>query len=149
MADILSELLKVGFLTGSRAFGTEREDSDYDIVYPIQYSDEVDEIIEGMERSPSNYFAGYCVTIDGKEINLIPVHPHEFLPWVLATKAMTATLKESGIVDPIKKYAIFQGIVCLFKGMVSELGTLNEYCKLHDKILGIDQPDFIIKDDFQ
>jgi hypothetical protein len=148
MADILAELLKIGFLTGSRAFGTARDDSDYDIVYPVQYSAEIATIIDGLDRSPSNYFAGYCVTIDGKDINLIPVHPHEFLPWVLATKAMTATLKESGIIDPIKKYAIFQGIVCLYKGMVAELGTLNEYGKLHDKIIGITPPDFLVKDDF-
>lgn len=148
MSDILDKLLTIGFLTGSRAFGTARDDSDYDVVYPIQYANEVNGILGDIERTPSNYFAGYCVVSGDKVINLIPVHPHEFLPWVMATKAMTATLKESEIVDPIKKYAIFQGIVCLFKGTVAELGTLNAYCKLHDKILGIKEPDFIVGDDF-
>lgn len=135
MDTILDRLLRIGFLTGSRAFGTSRSDSDWDIVYPIQYAGEISDIIKDMPKDPSNYFSGYCISDNGKVINLIPVHPHEFLPWVLATKAMTATLKESGIVDPIKKYAIFQGIVCLYKGMVNELGTLNEYSRLYDSIM--------------
>ena len=148
MSELLDRLLKHGFITGSQAFGTAREDSDIDIVYSIQDSAIINEIIGDRERTPSEYFAGYLVDDEGKSINLIPVHPHEFFPWFLATKAMTATLKDSEIVDPIKKYSVFMGIVCLFKATVAERGNLNEYDKLRDRILGIEAAPFIVDEDF-
>lgn len=132
---MLEELLKIGFLTGSRAYGTAKENSDYDIVYSIEDSERVDFIIAGRTRSPSNYFAGYYVYDGDKQINLIPVHPHDFLPWYLATKAMAATLRQSGIIDPIKKYSVFMGIVSLFKGTVKEQGNLSNYSLLKNRIL--------------
>ena len=137
MSELLDKLLEHGFITGSQAFGTAREDSDIDIVYSIQDSGYIDAIIGDRKRTPSNYFAGYLIDDDnGKSINLIPVHPHEFFPWFLATKAMVATLKESEIVDPIKKYSVFMGIVCLFKATVAERQNLSAYNVLRDKILG-------------
>jgi predicted nucleotidyltransferase len=146
MSELVDRLLEWGFLTGSQAFGTAREDSDIDIVYSIQDSDRIAQIIGPVEQRPSSYFAGYTIDDNGKQVNLIPVHPHEFLPWFLATKALTATLKDSGIIDPIKKYAIFQGIVCFFKGTVAELRNIDEYDKLKERILGKKQDDFIIDD---
>jgi predicted nucleotidyltransferase len=144
MSKLIDSLLEVGFLTGSQAFGTAKEDSDIDIVFSIDDSQKINELISGRDRTQSDYFSGYYVLDDDfKQINLIPVHPHEFLPWYLATKSMTATLKDSGIVDPIKKYSVFMGIVCLFKGTVKELGTLNEYNKLKDRIMGRHPADFI------
>lgn len=137
MSKLVDRLLEVGFLTGSQAFGTAKPDSDTDIVYSIQDSKKINEIIEGRDRTGSDYFTGFYVLDDDfKVINLIPVHPHEFLPWFLATKAIAATLKDSGIVDPIKKYAVFQGIVALFKGTVDELRNLNSYANLQNKIMG-------------
>lgn len=136
---MIDELLKIGFLTGSRAFGTHKFDSDYDIVYAIQDSEKIDSIIHGKERNNSLYFSGYHVNHKGKLINLIPVHPHEFLPWYLATKAMKETLIISNIIDPIKKYAIFQGIVSLYKGTVEELNNMNEYNILKEKILKMEE----------
>jgi len=133
---LLSKLLHYGFITGSQAFGTAKEDSDIDLVYAIQDSDKINEILGPRTRTQSSYFVGYVVDDEGKAINLIPVHPHEFFPWFLATKAMTATFKESGIIDPIKKYAIFQGIVCLYKGMIDQLGTISEYEKVKRTIIG-------------
>lgn len=132
--DILAELLKVGFLTGSRAFGTNRRDSDYDIVYSIDDSHIIDGIIEGITRIPSAYFSGYLIGVDNKDINLIPVHPHEYLPWFLATKAMTATLQQSRIVNKIQKYAIFEGMVALFKATCEQRSTLTEYILLKDSL---------------
>lgn len=134
MDDILKRLLEMGFLTGSRAFKTNREDSDYDIVYPVDYAPFINDILGNLERTPSEYFAGYFVKVDGKTINLIPVHPHEYLPWYLATLAMKETLKVSGIDNPIDKYSVFMGIVSLFKGTVKKLGTLKEYDIQHDSI---------------
>jgi hypothetical protein len=48
---------------------------------------------------------------------------------------MRKTLKISGINDPIRKYSVFMGIVSLFKGTVEQLGTLNKYRELREKIL--------------
>jgi len=136
---IRDELLKIGFLTGSRAFGTNRNESDYDIVYSVVDSHIVARLIEGREKTPSDYFAGYYFyDTDGAQVNMIPVHPHEFLPWYLATRAMKETLKISGIDSPIKKYAVFMGIVSLYKGTVQEEGTVNNYNKVKHNILTIE-----------
>jgi predicted nucleotidyltransferase len=136
---IRDELLKIGFLTGSRAFGTNRPDSDYDIVYSVVDSPIVARIIEGRETISSDYFAGYYFRDDdGAQVNLIPVHPHEFLPWYLATRAMKETLKISGIDSTIKKYSVFMGIVSLYKGTVKEERTVNEYNKVKADILSIE-----------
>lgn len=145
---MINKLLKVGFLTGSRAFGTNRDDSDYDIVYSVDDSQKINDIIGGMERSPSEYFSGYFIRADdGKQINLIPVHPHEYLPWYLATKAMTSTLKQSGIADPIRKYSVFMGIVSLFKGTVEQRGSLDEYAIVKKNIASwINQNEHIEED---
>jgi len=132
--EVLTKLLEVGFLTGSRAFGTNREDSDYDVVYSIEDSQKIADIIGDSEKISSDYFAGYFVKDGYKQINLIPVHPHEYLPWYLATKAMAATLKQSGIVDPIRKYSVFMGIVSLFKGTVEQRGKLSAYTSIKEEI---------------
>jgi hypothetical protein len=132
---MLKELLQIGFLTGSQAFGTAREDSDFDIVISIEDSGRVNDIIGDVEKVPSDYFSGYCISDGNKTINIIPVHPHEFLCWYLATKAMKATLKESGISDPIRKYAVFMGIVSLYKGTVEQRGTLSEYATLKRDVI--------------
>jgi len=135
MIKILDKLLSIGYLTGSRAFGTHRKDSDYDIVYPINKANEIQDIIKDYEMVDSNYFAGYVINVEGQDINLIPVHPAEFLPWVLATIAMTATYKHTGIIDSIKKYAIFMGMVSMFKGTldmsmkIDNITSLNKWLK--------------------
>lgn len=132
--EILTKLLRIGFLTGSRAYGTSKEDSDWDIVYPIDKSDEVKSIISGYEETSSAYFSGKYITVGRKKINLIPVHPHDYLPWYLATKAMTATLKLSGIDEPINKYAVFMGIVSLYKGVVEKHKTISGYIPMRREI---------------
>lgn len=134
METILNKLLEVGFLTGSRAFGTNRDDSDYDIVYSIDDSHHIKNIIGNKETIPSDYFAGYYINDDGKQINLIPVHPHEYLCWYLATKAMKETLIISEIDNPIGKYSVFSGMVALFKGTVKQRSSLSEYGKVQEHI---------------
>lgn len=130
----MEKLLTIGFLTGSQAFGTAKEDSDYDVVYSIEDSYKINDIIEGIERTPSDYFSGYFIEDSGKIINLIPVHPHEYLPWFLATKAMTSCLRLSGITDSIKKNSVFMGIVSLFKGTIEPSGNLKGYKFLKNQI---------------
>lgn len=135
LESIYAQLLAIGFLTGSRAFGTARNDSDYDIVFPVTERQRVNDIITGLDTTQSDYFAGFYINVDGKIINLIPVHPHEYLPWYLATKAMSSTLKDSGIVDPIKKYSVFMGIISFYKGTVDELGCISAYREMWDRVI--------------
>lgn len=133
---LLEKLLQYGFVTGSQAFGTARPDSDIDVVFAIQDQHKIDEILAGYERENSLYFSGFYVNDeDGKQINLIPVHPHDFLPWYLATRAVSASLKDSEITDPIKKYSLFQCLVGIFRGLVEERGDLQNYNMLKEEIL--------------
>jgi len=116
--ELLVELLKVGFLTGSRMYGTHRPDSDWDIVYNIKDAPKINRLLLGQERLPSKYFSGYFVDSGTGVINMIPVHPMDYHPWLLATNAMQATLYHTKIKDPTAKYALFQGLVALYKATI-------------------------------
>lgn len=119
----MDELLELGFLTGSRAFGTEKEDSDFDIVISIKNMQKVLSIIEGKEITESNYFKGFYIDDNSKKINIIPVHPKEYIPWEMATVAVSAILKKAEFTQE-QKYALFQGIRSL---------VLMSDCKLIDE----------------
>jgi len=116
--ELLEQLLDVGFLTGSRAFGTARPNSDWDIVYSIKDTTKINRLLRGMERHPSAYFSGYFVDSGTGVLNMIPVHPMDYSPWYLATHAMQATLCHAKIKDPTDKYALFQGLVALYKATI-------------------------------
>lgn len=134
---IKDQLLQIGFLTGSRAFGGATDESDYDIVYCITDKTKVKNIIGDMPRTDSAYFQGYYITDenDKKRINVIPVSPSDYMPWFLATEAMKATFSLSGISNPIQKYALFQGLVAMYKGM-GEKGSIDEVkLKIKNKII--------------
>ena len=133
---ILEQLLKIGFLTGSRAFGTVRKFSDWDIVYSIEDTAIVDSLLSNYTKRPSAYFNGYFIFEGATEINLIPVHFHEFFPWYLATEAMKATLKFSSITNKIAIHSMFMILVSMFKGQVPQLGSSPEdYQELKQTIL--------------
>jgi hypothetical protein len=116
--DLLNELLEVGFLISSRLYGAYRTDSDWGIVYSIKDTPKIDRILFGRERIPSKYFSGYSVDMGIGIINMIPVHPMYYRPWLLATNAMQATLCHTKIKDPTTKYALFQGLVALYKATI-------------------------------
>jgi hypothetical protein len=109
---IKEELLKLGFLTGSRAFGTAGVGSDWDIVISVTELQKVAQIIDGKTIKESDYFKGFYVEEGGEEINIIPVHPDEYLPWYLTTKAVSAILQEASF-EKSQKYALFNGIRAL------------------------------------
>ena len=110
---MIEKLLEYGFITGSRAFGTEEEDSDFDIVVDIRNMQDVQKIIGDSEKIESNYFSGFYIQDGERKINIIPVHPEEFEPWYLTTVAMKAIFSESNCLRE-QKYAMFQGIKSLF-----------------------------------
>jgi predicted nucleotidyltransferase len=114
----MREILRIGHLTGSRAFGTAREDSDYDIIYNIKDAARINEVLDKYaegENTPSEYFSGYTVVIGGNRVNLIPLSPASIVPWKLATVAMAAVKSSSVFENPRVKYAIFEGLVSAFK----------------------------------
>jgi len=117
--ELIKHLLAVGFLTGSRAFGTEKESSDWDIVYDIRDTETIQRIYSPRPITHSEYFKGYFITEGDVTINLIPVHSAEYFAWFLVTEAMKATWKYSEIQDRIQKYAMFQGIVAQYKGILN------------------------------
>jgi hypothetical protein len=133
-SEILDMILDNGFLTGSRAFMTHNEDSDYDIVIPIFRKESLCKLLEGLDIIPSEYFSGFFVTPYEKTINIIPVHYLDYLPWYLTTKAFKTTWKRTGIQDPLKKYAVFQGTLALYKAVLPVM-PLHEFWKMERLIL--------------
>ena len=133
---ILNTLLSIGFLSGSFAFNIATADSDYDICYDITRRDEIEEIIEPIinNKEESNYFSGYTVRENFIDINLIPLHPHEYSCWYLATKAMMAISQELPIYNKIHRDSIFQGMVQHFKGTIPILG---DYSTINKRIFGV------------
>jgi hypothetical protein len=131
----LTVLLQEGFLTGSRAFGTHSDKSDYDVAYSVSDSDKIKDWMTKHIIQSSEYFSGTKVQLmDGNEINLIPLHPHEFVPWIQATKAMKAIYKDyanfqgfgCGITKP-QVHSIFLGMVCQWKAVMPMRSDVKSY----------------------
>jgi len=135
MNSLLEKLLRVGFLTGSRAFGGFTDESDWDIVHSIEDTALVASIIGNLPHEQSAYFSGYYIEYEGVKINIIPVHPHEFLPWYLATEAFKATWLKSRIPGAIKKYAAFGALINMFRGLVEERGGVDGYLEIKRAIV--------------
>ena len=100
------------FLTGTRAYGPVREDSDYDLV--IYRTDRaVLELVLSLLEIPidygdDEYDYDSClkVELNGKILNLIVVDDEvEFLEWLYATNWMT---KFSPVTDRDNRVAIFE-----------------------------------------
>ena len=130
------DLLKRGYLTGSRSFGTAKEDSDWDLIIPPWSVGPVEQALEenSISCEESNYFKGKTFMMkSGAKVNTIPLHPSAFKPWVLATRAMIMTYLVTDNTDPIKKYALFESLVASYKAILPVLST-EEYHKQIDKL---------------
>ena len=114
----ITDILSLGFLTGSRVLGGWKEESDWDIVVSILNKQEAIGIIEphSVSTEPSEYFAGitYYIT-DNKgfnyfnhKINLIFVHPNEYAAWYYATVALSGILKDADIKDKTSRVLLFE-----------------------------------------
>lgn len=134
---IYEDLLKLGSLTGSRAFGSAAISSDWDIIVPVSNMDNVSLIIGDMDTQDSNYFKGFWIDslVDKKKINIIPLHPYEYALWVQATIEMKNLYERLPpavrfpifLGDKMKKYAMFQGYVSLHRalGVIGKEGGKN------------------------
>ena len=134
--DLLEILTGFGFLTGSRAFGTFSEKSDYDIVFSVLDRADVMLKCENHRFIQSDYFQGGKIKLDDGEINLIFVHPHDFAVWFYATEAVKAILLKSGIKDRISKLALFESFRGSLKGLLPRLKNIKAYEELKLSLLG-------------
>src|SRR5574344_1977324 len=122
MGAISDTILTHTFLTGSRAFGTNKPSSDFDLVVPIVAWDYVRNMLDGFReaaKTKSDYFQGLkyrwylpegrsVLDRDSLELNIIPVHGDSFRSWYLATLAMAATAATAEFGYPQQKYATFE-----------------------------------------
>lgn len=143
MGLLANNLLGSSFLTGSRAFGTNKSSSDFDLVVPIVAWDHVRTILDGLReavKTESDYFQGlkyrwylpngrFVLDRDSLELNIIPVHGDSFRSWYLATLAMAATAATADFRYPQQKYATFEAMVAAFKSATYKPGKdwVDEY----------------------
>lgn len=79
----------MAFLTGSRVYGTPREDSDIDIVVHLE-SEEISQLLD-KEYSTNNNYNATSASIRFGNLNLICMSDHqEYLAWYQATKELKA-----------------------------------------------------------
>ena len=76
--NMVDNLLEIGFLTGSRAFGTHRKSSDIDIAFSMIHTPQIDRLVRNMDREASQYFNGYTVFApnDTQAIQCVKESPH-------------------------------------------------------------------------
>lgn len=128
--EICDSFFEFGYLTGSRAFGTNRLDSDYDFMFCVVDNQRVADMISGYSTVPSDYNSGFKIEVDNKTINFIPLHPHAMLPWMVATQALKSVIKDvPSMNDPLKKYCFFEAMVCSLRGLNIPQGDTKSYEK--------------------
>jgi hypothetical protein len=123
------KLLSMGFITGSRGFGTAHVDSDWDIAIWASDLAKCRELLEGCKPdnvTHSLYNNSEMYIYGHKEmINIIPLSAYELRPWWLATKALASTLPGLDIINPIHKYALFEAVKASFKGIIEPVDIDN------------------------
>jgi hypothetical protein len=110
------KLLRMGFLTGSRAYGTAGRDSDWDIVINRPDLERVHAMLKGLTLKPSSYFSGFHVTIDHESINIIPVHPDEYERLYTVTRMVTEACHDWRLSKPAI-YGLFEILRGYLKGI--------------------------------
>lgn len=140
--ELLTKLLEYGFITGSQAFGTADENSDWDFCFPIFYSAEIYNILDEFSwdsEDSSLYFNGTKYSQKTKKIgengyfianqlNAIPVHYHSFKSWYLTTQ-IVPTVYRNVSMTKIQKHGIFESFMSQINGYSSELGGIEQYRK--------------------
>lgn len=118
------------FITGSRRFGTDNDKSDLDIVVCNKYREEI--LTRTKNPKHSNYNNGFTFYYKNLTINIIPLHPLDYVCWFYAAKLMILTPNKD---DKIKAelHGLHQTYVGLMKFWLSGEMINNdnyiEYCK--------------------
>ncbi len=138
--EMLTKLLEYGFLTGSQAFGTADEHSDWDFCFPVFYSTEVYNILDEFSwdsEESSTYFNGIKYSQKTKkmgsngyfienQLNAIPVHYHAFKSWYLTTQIVPIVYRNVNLTK-IQKHGIFESFMAQINGYSSEQGDIEQY----------------------
>lgn len=138
----IKDLLEWGFLTGGYGFKIFDSSSDIDIAFPIYNKSEILRLCDGFTQTPSEYFGGFYIVVDGEFINLIPLHPHAVMPWYLTTKAMRGIIHDISNKDKQFRHMIFESMVSLFKGVCNYQGTPQAYMQ-YNSICKNDEQEFM------
>lgn len=135
--NVYEQIVSMGFLTGSQTFGTQHQDSDFDIVTTADKASELADLLEQAfpipcTRETSSYFSGskytwWDTTRAGTvTFNIVPL-PHQSIEaWYLTTLAMSVTFKRSNISSKIVKYGLFESMVASFKIAQAKTGLQPE-----------------------
>ena len=86
------------FVTGSVKFGCANRHNDLDIAIPIKYKSNIFK----PEYSPSEYNAGFKFMHNDICINIIPLHPLDYVAWNHAAKIISTL----GIFKPTLMYKV-------------------------------------------
>ena len=101
------------FITGSVKFGCASRRSDLDIAIPIMYKEQ----IYKPEYKPSNYNAGFKFMYNDVCINMIPLHPLEYIAWNHAAKIIS-TIQLFKPIEKTGKYVVGYEFMPKYKRLV-------------------------------
>lgn len=117
------------FLTGSRAFGCAKEDSDWDYVFPVWDKEDILIILEKKKILPvnSHYNAGIAFEYKYTKYNFIFLHSSDFVCWARAAILLrTNAVYPSFIKEKIKRYAVHEMLCGIIKASLPyEINSKN------------------------
>lgn len=79
------------FITGSVRFGTQKPNSDLDIAICINNAEHIKDKLEVTFKKkikPSDYNNGFKFEHEAHTINIVPLHPLDYVAWYHAAKIM-------------------------------------------------------------
>lgn len=117
------------FLTGSVRFGCATKDSDLDIAFPINLRDCALEWAgrhSGIEAS--KYNLGVKVQVGAIIVNMVFLHPVDFVAWYAAAQMLEASgiFKRGGLPRPLR-HGIHEALCASAKMATPELLNISNY----------------------
>lgn len=117
------------FLTGSVRFGCATNDSDLDIAFPINLREVALEWAKqqgGMEAS--KYNLGVKVQVGAITVNLIFLHPVDYVAWYKAAQMLEASgIFNRGIIPRPLRHGIHEALCASAKMATPELLNISNY----------------------
>lgn len=126
------------FVTGSRAFGWENQESDWDVCIRAKDLASANvrlEILGGNKESKdSDYNSGKKGVTAYGEINLIPLHPLDMLCWFLATMEIRKLSRVYGIGGRLGakefKHGLFESLRGWYKTVIPYSGDTDDAMRM-------------------
>lgn len=116
------------FITGSVRFGLQTKDSDLDICVPIFMLGS----IKTKEMKESNYHKGQKYKKEGIVINIIPLHPLEYVVWFKVAKIIDACNVLKGHEKPMR-LGLYETLIGIVRTALSnEVITSKNYMNYLD-----------------